>query len=248
MTDIRMLLHEAAPQPLRPLDMTALRARARRRTARRVITWLAGLGIAVGAGLPVGGSLLVSAGDVERADRVSPDRSALSTLPPSEPGAGGVGSGKGPGLVGAPGPTHPGEADPSPVTTATAGDTGGLALSPSDYPAAASCSVDTTGLGDGEQRRCRFTATRGGGTDMTTNGPTNPAPGTPPSGDVTVTRNGVATTYHVRTAGAGDLSAFAGCGDVIEPGDLVEVVLTNGISGDTDQWTTTLGAGEGWSC
>lgn len=90
---------------------------------------------------------------------------------------------------------------------------------------------------------------------MESDGPVTSA-GTHPEGRVTVTRDGVSTTYDVvsNRARAEDpageeLGVFAGCGqgNFIQPGDLVEVVLTR-TSSTPPATTTTLTAGEGWRC
>ena len=81
---------------------------------------------------------------------------------------------------------------------------------------------------------------------MRSDGPASPSVGV--RGEVLVTRNGMTTRHEVQYSSvrAGDLHTFA-CTPFIEPGDLVEAVLTNSMSpADADR--TTLGAGEGWTC
>lgn len=257
MTDIRTLLHEAAPTPAGPLDMAVVHARARRRSWRRVGAWVAGLGVVIGAAVPVGGSLLVSAGQGDRRpaaeDATGDDASSINgratdergAKPARDPGSGVDDGTPIDGEVGAPpsGSTADRTAGPSTTAAAPAPST--------SHPAAASCSVDTAGLDDGAMRSCRFTATKTGGAGMTSSGATGPTPGVGPSGEVTVTRNGVSQTYSVGRHGAraGDAGVFVGCNVFIQPGDLVDVVLTNSSSSTATGVTTTLGAGEGWdSC
>ncbi|MGQ0434118.1 MAG: hypothetical protein ACT452_17150 [Microthrixaceae bacterium] len=246
MTDIRMLLHHAAPQPLGPLDMTALRARARRRSLRRFATWVAGVGAVITAAVPTGGAFLVNAAQGDR------DQAAV------EQDAGAVDATE---IVDAADPAPmPGSAPSAPSiegSNALVGSMGGVIGTTSTtseepsassfYPRQSECVVDNADLGDGEIRTCRFTATARGGTEMTSSGTTDP-PGA--TGEVTVTRNGVSTTYypHMRRRRVGDASVFVGCsGGLIQPGDLVDMVLTNSTA-DPEHATITLSAGEGWSC
>src|SRR5687767_14793883 len=74
MTDIRTLLHEAAPGPSAPLDVEVLVVRAAHRPwHRRVVVWLAGLVAVVGVGVPLRSVLVPSTdGDVDRVQTVRP--------------------------------------------------------------------------------------------------------------------------------------------------------------------------------
>jgi hypothetical protein len=134
----------------------------------------------------------------------------------------------GAGSDGSPAPT----ATPSsPTTTAPA------------YPAAASCSIDNRDLGPSEQRSCRFTATAEGGASRRPYGDEASSP----HGQVFVTRYGTTTVHPVHgfNVFAGDVET--GCENrFIQPGDLVEVVLTNNPGGTRS--VETIGAGQGWEC
>lgn len=114
-------------------------------------------------------------------------------------------------------------------------------------PPASACTVDNAGLNPGGQRMCSFTATTMGGATMRSDGVVMAA-GNGAQGYVTITRQGIRRTHTVQynSARAGELGVFS-CGGLIEPGDLVEVVLTNGPAA-LDGSTVTLGAGEGWYC
>lgn len=250
MTDIRTLLREAAPQPLAPLDMVAVRALARRRSMRRFVTWVGGIGVVIAAAVPTGGSLLVNAAGggrdhngakneaqaVDAVDRGTTDRSLSAPL---------VGTDRA-GDPAAAGIAPPGGPPEGGVTTTTDQRDAVAPASASDYPKRPSCVIDNVGLGDGEQRSCRFTATSDGGADLVSSGTVSPPPGA--KAEVTVTRDGQTTTYsvHNQEQRAGGLN-HAICGSFIEPGDLVEVVLTNSTN-DPERATLTLGAGEGWEC
>lgn len=76
MTDIRQLLHRAAPAPQAPLDVEALGARVTRR--RRWLPWLAGLVAVLGVGVPTGRAL-VPAGD--EGERVEAVQNTTTTVP-----------------------------------------------------------------------------------------------------------------------------------------------------------------------
>jgi len=247
MTDIRTLLHEAALSPLRPLDMAALQTRARRRSIRRFATWVAGVGVVITAAVPTGGAILVntSEGQRDRAERRDPtveDGTAVDDDGSFQAIGGGETGARDGGLP----PDSVGRS--STTTTASGGSGSAAPTDSSTYPRRSSCVVDNVGLGDGETRACRFTATVAGSADMTSTGTTNPPPGA--RGEVTVTRDGVSRTYdaEVTDRRVGDAGVFAGCGgEFIQPGDLVDVVLTNSTA-DPEDATITLGAGEGWEC
>lgn len=264
MTDLRTLLHQSAPVPSAPLDMAAVRRLAARRRSRRIAGWLGLAGLTLGLGVP-GGAQLVTVGDDGHAGGGS---SAAAVTTPTTTSGGGRSSAatlaaggtsaspKAPIAIGAPGaptavvaggagerssadggagPEGPGAAPTltpsSPTTTAPA------------YPAAASCWVDNRDLGPSEQRSCRFTATAEGGTSRRPYGDEASSP----HGQVFVTRYGTTTVHPVVGVHvfAGDVEH--GCEDLfIQPGDLVEVVLTNNPGGTRE--VETIGAGHGWEC
>lgn len=268
MTDLRTLLHDSAPAPRGPLDMRDVRRRAERAGARRVLAWLSGIGVAIGLGVPVGGALLSPADNAAVVEVGVSEPSTTTSAPnPTVPVAAPLGATTSstvrlasrsgvdrPGLVDDAVTASELEGDPAAIATTTLGAPAGVDSEPSPkleatdgYPLASSCSVDNAGLGPKRQRTCQFTATTRGGAEMRSNGVAMAA-GNGAEGHVTVTRDGKRTTTIVQydSASAGDLGVF-GCGGLIEPGDLVEVVLTNG-AGSPDGSTTTLGAGEGWYC
>ena len=255
MADLRTLLHDSAPEPSAPLDMAAVRRRAQRTGMRRLAAWLAGLGAIVGIGFPVGGSILVNADQSEppRVDRVTPETvqgakrvtTGTSVVEPDGDGAPPPGATRvtsRPAQLGGATTTSPpaaskadGDVEPSVVANAEA----------RDYPPAAYCAVDNVGLGADQSRSCRFTATaRGGGTVKSTS-PVYPPPGI--RAQMRITRNGETNTYMIghQRVQAGDAGTFY-CGAMIEPGDLVEVILTNSPAPDGS--TSTAGAGDGWEC
>lgn len=270
MTDLRTMLHESAPTPRRPLDMVDVRRRAQRSGARRALAWLGAVGAVVALGVPVGGSLLAPAGE-GAVDAVGGPRATTTTTstpddvgfdgpesatrvaesPAPETGTDAAGAAASLGTSGqaspdlSPSPTAP----PPPAAVASDADDGA-------YPPGAGCSVDDAGLGPDERRTCRFTATEVGGASMQTDSAVD-SPGTQPKGLVTVTRDGVSTTYELGTTRARaqdptgeELGVFLdGCrhGPFIQPGDLVEAVITR-TSSTPPAATTTLIAGEEWAC
>jgi hypothetical protein len=249
--------------------MRDVRRRAERAGARRVLGWLGGIGVAIGLGVPVGGALL-SPADNDAVVGVGVSDASTTTSAPVDgavPIPGPLGAtttstlrlGSGSGVDGArlaeDALTASGlGGDTAQTATTTLGASASRGSQPSPkieategYPLASSCSVDNAGLGPRRQRTCQFTATTRGGAEMRSNGVATAA-GNGAEGQVTVTRDGKRTTTNVQfnSASAGDLGVFR-CGGLIEPGDLVEVVLTNG-AGSPDGSTMTLGAGEGWYC
>lgn len=248
MTDIRTLLYEAAPAPSGPLDMTAVRSRSARRSWRRIAAWMGGVGLVIGAGVAGGGNLLVSTGSDGR-DHPSHEREAAAeatttttTADGSSAGSPGAAAGA-EGAVGG-GPTAARASGPEVVSSRS---TGTSTLDPWVYPSAESCSVDNTGMGDGQRRSCSFRATAKGGAQLRSSGPTNPSPGVSAEGTVTVTRDGQRTTYTIGKwrAEAGGMGVFIGCEvNIIQPGDLVDVELVNGTDADGETSVTTLGAGK----
>jgi len=265
MTDLRELLHESAPRPTGPLDMAAVYRRGRQRRSRRLGGWLGLAGVTLGLGVP-SGSMLVTAGEGGR-DQAA----ATTTLPPTGAARAASETTTTLGLVAGPpirsltaggggaktpirtvdplapsaAPTSSGDPIAAPTSTAPPGatPTSGPAAPRPEYPRAASCSVDNAGLGPSEQRACRFTATAAGGASRRPYGDEVNSP----HGQVLVTRNGTTTAHPVFGAEvfAGDVRR--GCQELfIQPGDLVEVVLTNSPRGTTQ--VETIGAGEHWEC
>ena len=263
MADLRTLLHESAPRPRSPLDLEALHARARRRTNRRFATWLGVAGLALGIGVP-GGTVFVTA---DRGDdhRVAPPTTTTTSTPSSADDATDADerstatTGRGVSAAASSSPAEGRLVAPRPGTAASDADAGPSSDAPptslrgttsttaapraAEYPPAAACTVDNAGLGPNEQRRCRFTATAAGGASRRPYGDEVNSP----QGQVLVTRNGTTTAHPVFGAQvfAGDIRR--GCEDLfIQPGDLVEVVLTNAASGTRE--VMTIGAGERWQC
>lgn len=269
MADLRTLLQQSAPKPTTPLDLAAIHARAQRRPRRRFATWLGIAGLTLGIGIP-GGSVLVTA-DRENDRQADPpsvpavvtpvrvdgatDATTTTSMPTAPSGAtarratesksveapaargGSAGSDDNARVV-APPTTSRGS-----VPTTTTVVSAAPSPTPSDYPQAASCSIDNRGLGRNEQRRCRFTATTSGGASFR-DGSNEPRG---PTAQVSVTRDGTTTTRPVTGVAvfAGDLGQA--CAErFIQPGDLVELVLSN--TGTDPGAEATIGAGEGWAC
>lgn len=145
---------------------------------------------------------------------------------------------------------------PAPLAAAPASDVApATATSPagsadSSYPPASDCSVDARGMAAGTTRSCQFTATDYGGwwagfAGMPLFGVNNPDP----SAAVWVTR-GTSKEFYMSDGGQGpamDMS-WAGCdNNIIQPGDLVEVVITAGEGNNPGSYYEA-GAGLGWSC
>jgi hypothetical protein len=229
------LLHDAAPKPVRPLDMVAVRERARRRSLRRIVAWLAGVSAVIGVGVPLGSGVLVNAGKGERVGVIGPDRSVKDNATvdgrvEAEVPSAGIGVSASASFD-APTPTTqtmPQSRAPTTTTTPSV-----------DYPSAASCSVDNQNLADGQSRSCRFSATAAGGwrsVQLNMGG----AGWDFPTARVRVIRAGKANTYFTDSTGQG-------CGnDVIQPGDQVEVTITQ--STEVVHTLIRVGAGERWSC
>lgn len=275
MTDLRTLLHDAAPDPSGPVDVAEIHRRAEQRGVRRIVAWVASMGVLL-ASLPVGNSLLLqSADDGEQAgppateesqgdDASTPegDQAPPSSQPPSDASAPSTSAAPDDGdPQTASGTTPDGGgwtivvdyATPTPSTTSPPPVTGSAT-----HPAESSCQVDTTDMAAGQQRVCRFTATDAGGAAMTGN--TVDGWESDVVGEVTVTRDG--NVVYVWNSDEHGAAVFAGnggvrrdtCGDpvvhqdegyFIQAGDLVDVVLT--VHQDDDE-LVTLGAGQGWSC
>jgi hypothetical protein len=260
MPDLSTLLHDSAPAPRRPLDLAAVHQRARLSGVRRRLLWLGGLGALLA--LPGGAGILAPAGDggdtvdSRRPPAITPDRPAVGDDGPAADAGGTAAPGDGDDAIAA-GTGTRGTPTTSPAPASSAADAGAPTLVevgptggadgnvPTPFPSASACAVDDVGHVPGEERRCRFTATAGGGASLRSSGPTSSVGA---RGRVIITRNGQTTTHEVQyqSVRAGELGAFA-CGGLIEPGDLVEVVLTTKSTPD-DGTVTTLGAGEGWEC
>jgi hypothetical protein len=239
MTDIRTLLHEAAPAPFAALDMTAVRERARRRGIRRIAALLLGAGMVVGVGAPFGIDALAPASRTERVGTVGVEHVDDAAPPNRLSTEVTVGTDR----------TASAAARAPAATTVVRRSATHESTPPSDYPVAAACSVNDVGLGAGEVRTCRFTASARGGGSFDYSGPTSPPPGVSPSGEVRVTRDGETTIHNMdaQEVFVGDTGTFR-CSAFIEPGDRVEVVLTNSPTPRADDPTITLGAGENWEC
>ena len=263
MTDVRTLLRDNALRPDGALDMAGVYARANRHSIRRLAAWLAGLGAVIGVAVPVGDRLLVNAGDDRSVGIVDPRPPTEQTTPtvvaPGQAPRGEL-SGLPHASTGTPPtaardlqPTRPAPSPTDPPTT----------LPEQSYPSGASCSVDTLGLEYSGERSCRFTATTAGGWSWYKPSPNaTPAPYNPPRGTVYVTHNGEIRRYEteaIHTGAPGDpgpTTRIEGCADnIIQPGDLVEVVIRNmapttlsrSYSLD-DRYEMGVGAGRGWSC
>ncbi|MDQ3106333.1 MAG: hypothetical protein M3Q68_00815 [Actinomycetota bacterium] len=267
MIDLRTMLHDSAPMPRTPLDMADIQRRARRRQPRRFAAWLGLAGLTLGVGIP-GASVLVTAGDphgeqakptatsidtvldaVLDADATTDSTTTTTTRGATSEGVRPATAARVDGTTAAApiagGTLQGGGATEAPSTTINpARPTTTTGPPPAEaYPRAASCTVDNAGLGPNEQRRCLFTATAAGGASRRPYGDEVNSP----HGQVLVTRNGATTAHPVVGVNvfAGDLER--GCEDLfIQPGDLVEVILTNSASGTRE--VETIGAGEHWEC
>jgi hypothetical protein len=242
MPDLSALLHAAAPEPTRPLDMAAIHRRARLRGWRRVIAAVAGTGALLVAGIGVSDSLVVHADNRGRsggrdAQRpVTVDNHSNGALPAARVDARSA-TNKADASTGRPRELR----SPPSTTTTTVVDA---------FPAREACSVDTAALGVSESRRCTFTATATGGVSMKSEAPASSYDTQPARGEVFVTRQGKRVSVWnsddcgSRTS-AGELAVFYGqcIGEFVHPGDRVEVVITKTRD---DPFAVTLGAGKGW--
>ena len=244
MADLEALLELAARPPREALDLAAVERRAgvlRRRRQAAVA-----LGAACAVGLVAAVPALLGAVTGGRAERLTPLPADRPTSAPSAPVQQPVRTGRAGGPValapGVPAPTV--AATPAadlvrptavvPVRTATA--TPGTA--PAQYPAAASCEVDTVGLAPGGSRSCRFRATAAGGWRYRFRGGLGTGPGAMATYTVLVTRDGVTSRN------PGDTGADC-ANDVIRAGDLVEVIVRQESQGYIERW---VGAGSGFRC
>jgi len=251
MPDIRTLLHDAAPQPVAALDMAAVRSRAARRPRRRLVTWLAGLGAViaagVGVGIPGGGGILVNAGQDDRPAVIESDSSRTDEIVDGTATAWDPSPGMDDEAGFSPPVSSPSASSPASVPHPLAP----TAAPSAAYPPMASCSVDNRDLGRGHSRSCRFTATTAGGWNYYQPPNHLPSASDAPTVSVRVTRDGSTTVYStrmVRDGGPAGTYHLDGCtDDVIEPGDLVEVVITEPYDA-TVRTEMGGGAGEHWGC
>ena len=255
MTDLRTLLHESAPTPSGPLDMSAVRSRARHGRLRRIGIWFAGLVAVAGVGIPASQGLLGSADRDSRDVAINTERKERepgdpATVLPS-PGGATVDDPSGLSVQGGQRQSRPESVAPT-TQPRTPPTTSAQPSSAAVFPSQQECSVTTAGMRVGEQRRCRFSPTEVGGASIVTDGPAWSSGNAPAYGEVLVTRGGstgVAWTSNESGAAvaAGEGAVFAGgCGRMfLQPGDLVEVVLTKQRD---DPFNVTLGAGKDWSC
>ena len=260
MSDIRTLLHEAAPTPLEPLDMEAVRARAVRRMRRRLVALVTGVTALLAAAIPIGNSLLAPAGGGDASviiapppavadPAVEPDRSDQVPSGPAEPSHP---SGSTEGSASSESPNAQSMAPaPSIFTPTPTADPAATATA--KYPLAKSCSVDNAGLAYGEQRSCTFTATHAGGWNFYQPPEHGPSIGDPATVTVRVVHDGATQIYRSEMlpdggpAGSYDVE---GCDDaIIQPGDLIEVTIEQ----PDGRYEVVVGeagggAGKGWGC
>ncbi len=265
MTDIRTLLHEAAPRTAVELDLEELRRQAGRHSLRRVASWLAA-GLAVLAiAVPTGQTILspadhgpagldvrqVDGGDLgEDGTRRGDTEASSPTSIDDDPTHGSVIAGEVAGPIERLGMPSPDRAivDTTSTTTSAATTTAPPDMSAwwapdPEYPARSGCSVDDAGLAPRRERRCQFTATVAGGASVDPEHSSVPSTQTADQVRVTVRRpNGEVMEWSgTRSYGVGDAQVFFGCDVFIEPGDRVEVAI---VAGD-DPARTTVHAGEG---
>lgn len=248
MSEFARLLHDAAGAPPRLLVMEAVRRRAARRSLRRrLAVGLAGLGLATGIGVPAGVSLLTTgdrpAGLEAGIDQDRPQPPPSKGLVDSHP-TGTVRSASPP-----PAPSHTPTSAPSTDDDPTSDDDAQPVIT-----RASSCSVDNLWLRAGESKRCRFIATAAGGWNVhQERGSTSPLESETVTAVVYVTRDDVTAEYRTREIETDNGSRTQGCADdIIQPGDLVEIVLSEteddtplDLSSDEG---VAAGAGQGWGC
>lgn len=255
MTQLHELLDRAAPSLTRPLDLVDLERRARQRGLRRLLACVTAGLAAIGGVAVAPGTALFASGDhgqrVETADVEEPSIDAPVDHGPNRGEDAPVGrsdnhaSGS---VADAIAPRATSDHPRPPATTSATTTT----TTPSTEPhpaAAASCAVHGDALTDYGQQSCRFTATAPGGWNVDG--------GDVPSdrrrvATVNVTRDGVTTTYRSRQVSDPTSTGFfrvQGCADgIIEPGDLVEVIIELQQEWIYPQSTMGAGAGEHWGC
>ena len=259
MPDIRTLLNEAAPTPLAPLDMEAVKARAVRRMRRRLLAVVTVV-TALLAAIPIGNTVLAPAGGGDASVIIEPPPAVADpTVEPDRSDQDASGPGE------QPHPSGPTDGSASPESPAAQGNapvpstfapttTAGPAATPTNgYPLAQSCSVDNVGLAYGEQRSCTFTATHAGGWNHYQPADHGPSIGDPATVTVRVVHEGVTQIYRsdaVPDGGPAGSYDVEGCDDaIIQPGDLVEVTIEQ-PDGRYDPVVGEAGggAGKGWGC
>jgi hypothetical protein len=250
MNEFAQLLKDAAGQPPRPLNMVAVRQRAARQgRRRRAGVWLWAAVAALGIGVPTGVSLVPSGDrptDVRSIENDRDTRRPPAPDPTGDPDLGGapqepVRNASTAGSDGAHRQAVTPAASPTLPTATTTATT-----KAAGYPPMTSCSVYSDGLVDDNQRSCRFTATQPGGWNFYQRELHTPRD--IPDTWVSVTRDGHTKEYRTTRTASGNIAD--GCDDgVIEPGDLVEVVV-----GPPSRWLgepnedAGVGAGAGWGC
>lgn len=254
MPDVTELLAAAARMPTGEPDLVRVERRAaalrrRQQAARGGAVLAAGLATVLVAQVGRSGSDALEQVPAERPTvtaSVRPEPSAASSAgvvvpdPPTRvaevPTA--VEADADPGTTPAPAP-RPSSDLAAPNAAPNAAPTAASTAASPGYPSAASCRVDTVGLLANEERSCRFTATASGGWRVTHRyGAGNVGN---PKAYVDVTRSGRTTRY------GGRATDSAGCGDdVVQPGDLVTVTVTQTDAGYVEM-EAAAGAGHGCS-
>lgn len=271
MTEFARLLRDAAGQPPRPLPMAAIYHRAARRSLRRRVGFgLAVLAALAGLGGPAGVSVLTTGDRPAHVDAVriedrrepTPSTRPVERRPSHETTATSAVSVSSDSASAVPDVGAPSSVSLTTTTTTASSTDGGSAQytgSRTGAARASSCWVDNVDSGNrtvraGDSVRCRFTAAVSGGWNVhQERGSTSPLESEIVTAVVHVTRNGVTTTYRTREVKTANGSRTEGCADdVIQPGDLVEVVLSESeddtpldVSPDEG---VAVGAGEGWGC
>ena len=250
MTDIRTLLHDAAPSPTGPLDMAAVRARARRSPGRRLAAWIVGAGALIGVGVPVGNAVLVTGGHDTAVEVVDPTPTTgvtTTSIPAAAPQRDAPATDREYGA----GSTASNVTDAESALPASSGSEAPTMGYDPPYPRASECSVDTYGLASGDARTCRFTATAAGGWNYY-QPPHGPTITEIPYIEVSVTRGDETRVYRTERVPSGTPTGgyrLKGCDDdIIRPGDRVEVLIQQ-----ADPWMDIrnemgVGAGSGWGC
>jgi hypothetical protein len=236
------MLHAAVPEPSRPLDMSAIHRRARLRGWRRVMTWVAGAGAVLVAGIGISDSLVLNTNEGGRTGGGDAQRPATVDQTRTEEAPAGVATRSGTARRSASGSGKREGAASTPAPTTT--------IAVDEFPPRDSCSVDTAGLAVNQSRQCSFTATEKGGASMESDAPASSYDTQSAHGEVFVTRDGKRTSEWNSDdcgfkADAGEAGVFAGncIVYVVQPGDRVEVVITKTRD---DPFVVTLGAGKGW--
>jgi hypothetical protein len=228
MPDLATLLRNAAPPPVRPLDVDRLLAARRSSWRRRLGLGLAGIAV-LGLGVPVGDALLSSGDRSPNVETVGLRRDPARPEPtrPQPPGPD-VDTPKGATdvIAGTEAGAHPSTDRPN-GTSAVAPSSGAA-----DTPYPEGCGVagnssgnvhlENGGLGWEEYPNCSYTATRTGGYVA--------------RGDwvIEITRNGATFTADSKKNAACAALGF------IQPGDQVRALLQAGANSPTD-WFVRVG-------